>query len=137
MTLFFDLTKLREEAGSNPRDIVATLETFYYKKLPNRRKGIKAIKRNLAGLSFILNPEPLFKAKKHIELAYIVQYISLAGKRDYTLYKYNGIKTLDLSYHPDILMQNIRLNPLLKITDKEIFFLYEEQIGKKTNGIKF
>ena len=130
MICFFNLENLEKESGDNPTKFLDTFETFLYKKLPSKRKGVKRIKLNLHGSSFIINPEPLItKAKKSIDIAYIIQYIKLAGKRDYSHYKYYNSKSLQLSYFPDINMQAIKTNPLLKITDTEIFFLYEENKG--------
>jgi hypothetical protein len=80
----------------------------------------------MVGNSFLINPEPLFKIKKSVDILYIIQYIKLAAKRDYSLYKYYGVKSLQLSYFPDINLEVIKTNPLLKITPTEIFFAYEE-----------
>jgi hypothetical protein len=82
----------------------------------------------MVGSSFLLNPEPLFKS--NVDVLYIMQYIKLAAKRDYSLYKYYGVKSLPLSYFPDINLGVIKTNPLLKITPTEIFFEYEEQTRK-------
>lgn len=126
MTLFFDLNKLEKEANEDTRKFIAILDAFYYKKLPSRRRGALYVKKlNMGGFSFLLNPDPLFKLK-NVDIAYIVQYIKLAARRDYNLYKYYGVKSLPLSYFPDINMMAIRTNPLLTITNTEIFFKYEE-----------
>ncbi len=132
MTLFFSLENLEKESNDDINKFMLVLETFYRKRLPSKRKKIPAIKLNLAGFSYILNPEPLFgKETKNIDIAYKIQYVKLAARRDYGLYKHYKVKTLPLSYFPDINMQAIRTNPLLKITQTEIFFLYEEM--KKEN----
>lgn len=85
--------------------------------------------RKMPGTSFILNPDPLFKIKD-VDINYIVQYIKLAARRDYWLYKQAGVKSLQLSYFPDVRMEVIKTNPLLKITKTEIFFYYEEKKRK-------
>lgn len=103
---------------------MAILDTIFYKKLPNKRKGIKPVKLNMHGSSFILNLEPLLKLSD-IDTIYIVQYIKLCAKRDYNMYKMFGVKTLDLSYYPDINLSAIKSNPLLQITKSEIHFKYE------------
>lgn len=123
MTLFFNLENLERESCDNTVRFVQILNTIYYKKLPSKRKGVKAVKLNMQGNSFILNPEPLFKEK--IDTAYIVQYVKLCGMRDYTMYKHYGIKSLPLSYFPDINMEVIKTNPLIHITKSEIHFKYE------------
>jgi hypothetical protein len=126
VTLFFDLNLLEKAADKDMKKFVAILYAFYYKKLPSRRKGALYVKKlNIGGFSFLLNPDPLFTLK-NIDIAYIVQYIKLAARRDYNLYKYYKVKSLPLSYFPDINMQAIRTNPLLNITNTEIFFKYEE-----------
>lgn len=127
MTLFFDLELLEKEASSNVQKFISLLEAFHTKKLPSRRRGTLYVKKlYITGSSYLLNPEPLFKLN-NIDSIYIVQYIKLAARRDYTMYKHFGIKSLLLSYYPDINIRAIKTNPLLKITTKEIFFLYEEE----------
>lgn len=124
MTFFFNLENLEKESCNNSTTFMSILDTIYYKKLPNRRKGIKPIKLNMHGSSFILNLEPLLKLSD-IDTIYIVQYIKLCAKRDYNMYKMFGVKTLDLSYYPDINLSAIKSNPLLQITKSEIHFKYE------------
>ena len=124
MTFFFNLDNLEKESCNNSTTFMAILDTIYYKKLPNRRKGIKPVKLNMHGSSFILNLEPLLKLSD-IDTIYIVQYIKLCAKRDYNMYKMFGVKTLDLSYYPDINLSAIKSNPLLQITKSEIHFKYE------------
>lgn len=129
MTLFFNLDTLEKTARTSV-EFISLLSHHYYKKLPKRREPRKAV--SLKGESFILNPEPLFKTK--VDTGYVVQYIKLAAKRDYGLYKHYGTKSLLLSYYPDINLEAIKTNPLLEITDSEIHFLFEKQQGNK-NGI--
>ena len=119
MTLFFDLSKLEKLSNTNSNKFITLLKHYYTKKLSV----------NLKGTSFLINPEPLFTST--VDTAYIVQYIKLAARRDYSLYKFYGNKTLLLSYYPDINLEAIKTNPLLKITDSEIHFLIEEQQGIK------
>ena len=129
MTLFFNIENLEKEALCDSKKFLILLERFYYKKLPTYR--ISKPKLPLAGTSYLLNPEPLFKIKKLIDINYIIQYIKLAGRRDYNMYKYYKYKALSLSYFPDIILENIKHNPLLKITSTDIYFLYEEKINKE------
>lgn len=123
MTLFFDLNKLEKEAGNDTVKFVELLRFHYEKRLP--RKNDKYVPRgSLAGVNFILRPEQLF-SKLNIDIAYIVQYIKIAGLRDYSLYKLYGVKSLPLSYFPDIDMDAIKRNPLLKITATDIHLKFE------------
>lgn len=124
MTFFFNLDNLEKESCNNSTTFMAILDTIFYKKLPNKRKGIKPVKLNMHGSSFILNLEPLLKLSD-IDTIYIVQYIKLCARRDYSMYKMFGVKTLDLSYYPDINLDAIKTNPLLQIKKSEIHFKYE------------
>jgi len=124
MAFFFNLENLERDSCNNPDKFVTLLKNFYAGKLPSKYDKYKR-KLNLAGNSFLLNPEPLFKSK--VDTAFIVQYIKLAARRDYTLYKHYKSTTLQLSYYPDINLAAIKLNPLLKITGSEIHFLFEDK----------
>lgn len=127
MTLFFNLEMLEKEAGNNLKKFLAILEAFHNKKLPSNRRGALCRKQiNLVGSCYLLNPDPLFKLT-NTDIIFIIQYIKLAARRDYSFYKHFGTKTLLLSYFPDLNIRNISSNPLLKITDKEIFFKFEEE----------
>jgi hypothetical protein len=125
MTFFFNLDNLEKESCDNPKDFIRILDTVFYKRLPNLRNGIKPLKLDMRGKSFILNLEPLLKAAKRIDTAYIVQYVKLCARRDYSMYKLYGVKSLNLSYYPDINLSAIKTNPLLDITQTEIHFKYE------------
>jgi hypothetical protein len=125
MTFFFSLENLEKESCNNSVEFIEILETAFYKKLPSKRKKVRAIKRDLRGNSFILKLEPILQLKRSIDTAYLVQYVKLCGMRDYNMYKLYGIKTLPLSYYPDIDLNAIKHNPLLKITQTEIYFKYE------------
>ncbi len=125
MTLFFDLERLERETVNSLDKFVVYLKLHYEKRL------FKPFKLN--GLSFLLNPEPLFRKDNKVDILYKIQYIKLAARRDYGLYKLYGQKTLDLSYFPDINISAIRTNPLISIKNNQIFFLYEEASTKKGN----
>lgn len=120
MAFFFNLENLEKDSCNNPEKFVTLLKNFYTGK-SSRKHG----KLNLAGRSFLLNPDSLFKSKT--DTAYIVQYIKLAARRDYTLYKHYKVTSLQLSYYPDIDLVAIKTNPLLSITGSEIHFLYEDK----------
>lgn len=126
MILFFNLSILEADTLGNPRQMVEKLQLFYTKKhLPkNSYSRVKPI-RNLTGNSYILNPAKFF-ADNITDIIYKSQYIQLAGRRDYSLYKLFNEKYLDLSYFKDINIDNIKTNPLITITQNKIYFKYEE-----------
>jgi hypothetical protein len=125
MALMFNLYNLELEAAGSDSRFISLLSNHYYKKIPKKQHLIP--KLNLYGNSFIVWPEPLFNAPKHFETSLIIQYIKLAGRRDYTLFKEYGV-------YPDLDYSSLVLNPLLKITRTDILFKFEEQI-RKENGI--
>lgn len=117
MTLFFDLEKVSSEAGNNPDKFLKILSDLTTSRV--------IFNKRLVGKSFLLNPKPLFLKPKGIDKLYIIQYIQLAGRRDYSMYKLYGVKTLPLSFYPDLNYQAIKNNPLLKIENNQITFIYE------------
>lgn len=110
MTLFFNLKKLEAEAAG---------DSVKFLRLLNSRAP------SLRGNSFILNPKPLFNLP-NLDTNYLVQYVKLAGRRDYFLYKTLGVITLDTSYFPELNISAIKTNPLLTLNNKLINFKYEE-----------
>ena len=126
MILFFNLSVLEAETLGNPKQMVEKLRLFYTKKqIPkNSYSKVKPI-RNLIGNSYLINPDGFF-ADNITDIIYKSQYIQLAGRRDYGLYKLYNVKHLDLSYFKDIALDNIKTNPLITITQNKIYFKYEE-----------
>ena len=126
MILFFNLALLEAETLGNPKQMVEKLRLFYNKKhMPkNGYSKVKPI-RNLNGNSYLLNAEKLF-ADNITDIIYKSQYIQLAGRRDYSLYRLFNVKYLDLSYFKDIDLDKIKTNPLITITQNKIYFKYEE-----------
>jgi hypothetical protein len=126
MILFFSLSILEAETLGNPKQMVEKLRLFYTKKqIPkNSYSKVKPI-RNLIGNSYLINPDGFF-ADNITDIIYKSQYIQLAGRRDYSLYKLFNVKHLDLSYFKDIDLDNIKTNPLITITQNKIYFKYEE-----------
>jgi hypothetical protein len=126
MILFFSLSILEAETLGNPKQMVEKLRLFYIKKqIPkNSYSKVKPI-RNLIGNSYLINPDGFF-ADNITDIIYKSQYIQLAGRRDYSLYKLFNVKHLDLSYFKDIDLDNIKTNPLITITQNKIYFKYEE-----------
>lgn len=132
MALFFNLKVLEGEAAGDSDKLIKLLQYHHYGSIPSSYKTkYKPSKQSLRGNSFILNPDPVLK-NNQIDSAWLAQYIKLAGRRDYFFYKTHGIITLDRSYFPDIILENIQSNPLLTIETKLIKFKYEEIY----NGIK-
>jgi len=99
---------------------------FIRKSIPkNQYSKIKPI-FNLKGNSFLINPAALF-TDTTTDIVHKAQYIRLAGRRNYAIYKHYGYTYLDLSYYSDIDLNAIKSNPLLKITENKINFKYEEK----------
>lgn len=119
--LRFSLANLEIEANKDNLKFIALLKQHY---LNPPIKTIKT-KLSLAGFSFLLNPAPILNYGGH-DISYKVQYVKLAAKRDYSLYKFFGVKSLDLSFWPDVDINNIKHNPLIKIANNHIYFKFEE-----------
>lgn len=124
MVLFFDLEKLEEQSKDEPTKFIAMLENHLDRSLPTKYTRSFYSKVPLHGRSFLLNSEELFKDKS-TDILYKVQYIKLAARRDWILYKQYRYKSLQISYFPDLRYDVIRSNPLLEITQTEINFKYE------------
>jgi hypothetical protein len=125
MALFFNLKTLEEQSQGDASKFMAMLEYHYSKRLPLKYSKFKPSKVSLAGNCFILKPIPLF-ADKSTDILFKIQYIKLAARRDYNLYKQYKYQGLQLSFFPDINIDLIKNNPLLTITNKEILFKHEE-----------
>lgn len=126
--LLFDIHTLEKETLCDPDRMVFSLYKFFKgEHLPkNSRDKYKPIKALRPGSSFLLNPIGLFNDRS-TDVIFKAQYIRLAARRDLTLYKAYGTKTLDLAMYPDLNFKNISRNPLLTITQHTISFKYEEQ----------
>lgn len=125
MALFFNLQTLETQSLNDANKFMAMLEYHYSKRLPSKYSKYLPSKIPLNGTSYLLNPLALFNDKS-TDILYKLQYIKLAGRRDYSLYKLYKYKALQLSYYPDIIYDTIKHNPLLTITPTEITFKYEE-----------
>jgi hypothetical protein len=125
MALFFNLQTLETQSLNDANKFMAMLEYHYSKRLPSKYSKYLPSKVPLNGTSYLLNPLALFNDKS-TDILYKLQYIKLAGRRDYSLYKLYKYKALQLSYYPDIIYDTIKHNPLLTITSTEITFKYEE-----------
>lgn len=124
MTIFFNLTTLEEQSCNASDKFMSMLEFHHSKRLPSRHSKLQPSKVPLHGKSFILNPVDLFNDKS-TDILYKLQYVKLAARRDYNLYKQYGYKSLQTSFFPDLNYDAIRSNPLLVITPTEVQFKYE------------
>jgi hypothetical protein len=124
MALFFNLDLLETETNCDPKLMLNMLERHFNKKpVPKNHRELVTYK-NLSGHSFLLNAQPFFQ--ETCDIAYKAQYIRLAGRRDYSLYKLYRVVYLDLSYFKDIDLDALKHNPLLTITDNKIYFKHEK-----------
>lgn len=127
MALFYNAKILEEQATCDNEKMLALLEYHWSKKIPkNLRVKFFPSPVNLAGQSFLINPADFFN-DKNTDILYRIQYLKLTGLRDYNLYKQYKYVRLNKSYFPDIRYDDIKYNPLLKITQTEILFKYEER----------
>ena len=118
--LFFNWKNLVQESRNNPFKTISILKDYKDDRI--LKYGLK---RKLVGNSFLINANKILE-DKNTDILYIYQYLLLAAKRDYSLYKLYGERSLLLSYFPDIDLSSITSNPLLKITKDKIFLKYEE-----------
>lgn len=123
--LFFNLELLEALSCNDSNKFMALLEHHHNKQLPSKWLKYQPSKQSLSGRSFLLHPEPLFKDKR-VDILYKLQYVKLAARRDYSFYKEYNYRGLQTSYFPDLNYDGIKFNPLLKITQSEILFKYEE-----------
>lgn len=118
MTIFFNIENIELETSYNPYKTLQLLEN-----LTNNSIVSTKLKRLVTGTSFLLNPEPLFTG--NTDILHKIQYIKLAAKRDYAMYKLYNYRGLNLTYFPDINLKAIQNNKLLEIADNQINFAYE------------
>lgn len=119
--MFFNLETLQKQSRGDINLALRMLENWYFNKLPKNTLDSKNFSKvSLYGDSFILHPQRLFCAK--VDPNYKGQYLILAAKRDYTFYKLYGVEYLDLSYFPDLNLDKIKHNPLLRIEDNKLIF---------------
>ena len=125
MALFFNLELLEAESKCDPKLMLSMLERHLGKKLIPKNNRDRNNYRNRAGHSFLLDANSLLQDTA--DIAYKAQYIRLAGRRDYMMYKLYKVTYLDLSYFKDIDTELIKNNPLLQITQNKIYFKYESK----------
>jgi hypothetical protein len=126
MALFYNLKTLEEHSCNDAKKFIDMLYYHWNKAAPLKRSNMdKRSRVSLTGHSFLLNPLAFFEDTS-TDTAYRVQYIKLAGMRDYGLYRQYKYKRLQTSFFPDLAFDMIKHNPLLVITPTEIIFKYEE-----------
>ena len=126
MALFFNLNTLEEQSCNDSTKFMRMLYLHYAKQPLNKYNKSHFSKVPLHGSSFLLNPHDLFNDYS-TDVLFKIQYIKLAGRRDYGLYKQYGYKGLQTSFFPDLAFDAIKHNPLLTITPTQITFKYEER----------
>ncbi len=124
MIIFFNLSTLEEQSCNTPDKFMSMLEYHYSKRLPSKYAKLKPSKVPLHGSSFLLNFVDLFNDMS-TDILFKMQYVKLASRRDYNLYKQYGFKALSTSFFPDLNYDALRSNPLLQITPTIINFKYE------------
>lgn len=126
MTLFFNLLTLEEKTLCDPTYMLTALYKLYKKQtIPrNTFEKYKPIPNLGSGVSFLLNPKDFFN-DKYTDINHKIQYIRLAARRDYQLYKHYRLCYLDLTLYPDLIIDVVKLNPLFTISDKQLYFKYE------------
>ena len=126
MTLLFNLDTLEAVAKGDPKLMQLTLKHFFDNAPMKAYVKYTQYRRNaMVGKSFLRNPEPLLNDKQ-TDPSYIAQYLRLAGRRSYMLFKVYGVSYLDLSSYPEVEVSQIKHNPLLQIATNKVYFKYEE-----------
>ncbi len=127
MLTFFNENLLQELSCNDPNYYLALLH-FHVNgiKYPKTRNDkYKPSTKSLVGLSYLLNPKQLL-SDKTVDIYHKIQYVKLASRRDYLLYKFYKDPTIDISFYPDINLNVAKQNPLLKVTSQKIHFKYEK-----------
>lgn len=124
MTLFFDIQKLEKQAKGSDLKFLEILENHY--QISSLKKSSFKKFKSINGTSYLLNPQALFTLSRSIDISYIVQYVRLASKRLYNDYAMFNEIGLNITFYPDIDLNLLKYNPLLKITNKYIYFKFEE-----------
>ena len=123
MILFYNIDLLEKETKGDPHYMVVALQRWFNKDLvpKNAKEKYKPLSKSLHGSSFLSKPEPFFEDTT-TDIIWRIQYLKVAAKRDYTLYKLYRLTNLDRTFVPDLNINAIQANPLLIITNKNIYF---------------
>lgn len=127
---FFNLNILESQTNNDPKHLVEVLKKAWQgRTIPkNIKEKYKPIPQVIPGTSFLVNPKALF-LDRTTQIVHKAQYIRLAGRRNYLLYKLKLQTYLDLTLYPDLNLEIIKHNPLLTIQKNNLRFKYEENNG--------
>lgn len=123
-------TVIYHSKKSIPR-ILNIVKYITYRRVPYRTKYGAAVidygNIKWGGLSYIINPEALFQklAAKEISQKQTVEYIYLAGRRNYHHYRILKDKALSTKECSQQELNVAKTNPLLRIEDERIIFELE------------
>jgi len=125
MILLFNLENLETVTKGDPKLLRLTLKHFYQNAPVKANYRYTQYSRNkMYGKSFLRNPEPIIYDNL-TDPSYVAQYIRLAARRSYMLFKVYSVTYLDLSSYPDIDTSMLKHNPLLNIANNKIHFKHE------------
>lgn len=127
--IFFNIESIEKASKSDPIKLTKLIGFIAGLKKPAFFNGTA---RSLVGYSFLTNAVPLCANLEIHDPFHVAQYIRLAARRDYSLYKKYGVTYLDTSFYPELAFSAIKANPLIDIQQTKIYFKYEEIY----NGIK-
>ena len=106
---------------------------FNYEKLFIASRGdcatiIKLLQEKATtGINWIINDYIVLQNTQGVSIQQLAEYVGLCSLRKYSDYTVYGNKDLDLECVPPwIPSEVIYTNPLLKVTNKQIIFIYEE-----------
>jgi hypothetical protein len=78
------------------------------------------------GPCFIVNSHVLLGRAKNPNELYM--YLELASKRNIFDYLVRGVKHLPVALVPEYQLEWVKLNPMLKIENENVYFKYEQEI---------
>ncbi len=121
MIIFFNLENIERASKYQEHKMLEILNDM--------AKG-KVLQTTMYGRSFLRNFEEMYRQR--VDILFKAQYVHLAARRSYSNYKLLGQLSLDLSYYPEISKDVIKTNPLIKISNNQVNFLFEENKEKLT-----
>jgi hypothetical protein len=127
----FSWKKINDKLGWNAHSV---LEYFFIKEsikppFSNRvipKKVIQAARQPyIGGTCFIINLKEVLNGADSPNDLYM--YLELASKRNVFDYHIRGMKHLPLALVEEYQIEWIEINPLMKIENNNIYFLYEQE----------
>lgn len=130
--ILFDWNRVYKHSNKSARRLLSIIRYITYRPIPQDLKDInyQLSLIDWSGLSYLINPEPLFENRADYWDASIVQYIALASLRNYSDYRTLGKTTLDL-YIIEGKEEKIKHNSLLFIKDGQVHFKFEGEDAKE------